>query len=79
LIKTQVIRKTPVNIFTPPVFLPGSDTISGPTNPKRLPVRAEDQSRTGAGSLTRYTLLIALAIAIIAVPAAAGAVANVSV
>jgi hypothetical protein len=44
-----------------------------------VPVRAEGRSRKGTGCIIRYLVFITLAIALIAVPAFAGAVSNVSV
>jgi hypothetical protein len=48
-------------------------------NPKRVPARATARLHKGADSFTWYFLLIALTIALVAVPAAAGAMPNVSV
>jgi hypothetical protein len=63
---------------TPVILIRKVKCISHPTNPKQVPAWVENQLHQEALNVTRTFLLIAFAIAIIAVPAAAGAVSNVS-
>jgi hypothetical protein len=62
-----------------PSLFRGRDSITRPTNPKRVPARATDRLHEGAGSVvTWYLLLIILTVALIVVPASAENQVNAS-